>query len=390
MEPAIDEARRRGYEVWGTYFGKPAKNTMRALGITKLKPYNAVWGKDGDLPTLSVPQAGEILEWAKPDAVFVDLVGVGHAGGPWLVECRERGVTALEFGGCRARVNFYDKTTGAVTDKYIEQLRKVGFGQHSDGLLAQTDAWQWVGCLVGDRLKEKLDKGAVREALGLQRGQRYVAAMGNWGSDWGYANMASADLAEWDAMARQNGMRMVYSPHPVFWYTELPPHDVPSTAVLTANFLGAQYQGRQAKIVRTFDLVRAAEFLIFPYFSAAQLLAVAARVPMWLRRQSTGRADPAQFSRIPMVEGGKDPVQVAARWPYIRRYMQMIDRRVRIESCYRTAPELEKLFKGELGFPGSAEDWIKWDEEWRTRPDGKTAERIMDLIEDEQDSSNNL
>ena len=52
-----------------------------------------------------------------------------------------------------------------------------------------------------------------------------------------------------------------------------------------------------------------------------------------------------------------------------------------MESCYRTAAELEGLFSGKLGFPGSVRDWERWDKEWRLRLDGKTAERIMDLLE---------
>jgi len=298
-----------------------------------------------------------------------------------LEECRKRRITALEFGGCRSRVYLHNEETGPVTDKYIAQLKAVGYGQHSDGLLANTEAWQWAGLNVGDRLRQKFNKNVARKQLGLKPGQKYVAFMGNWGSGWGYANMTTADLLEWDETAREHGMRLVYSPHPIFYYAEFPEHKIPKTTVLAANFPGGEMWGRKARNIRIFDLVRGAEFLIYQYISGTQTLAIAARVPMWVRRQSTGRADPAQFSRLPMEEGGEDPIQVAPRWPHVEKLVALYNRNVRMESCYRTAPELWKLFRGELGFPGSVKDWARWDKEWRLRLDGKTAGRIIDLIE---------
>lgn len=380
MEPAINEARRRGYDVVGAYFGAPARDGMAALGIIDLHLQGGAWDESGDMRTLRVPQAVPLLEKLKPSAVFIDIIGVGHAGGPWLEECYKRKITAIEFGGCRSRVYLYNKGTREVTGRYIEQLKAVGYGQHSDGLLAGTDAWQWAGLNVGDRLRQKVGKGAVRKQLGLKPGQKYVALMGNWGAAWGYANMAAADLIEWDEMARAHGLRLVYSPHPIHYYAKFPEHKIPEMTVLAANFPGGVMWGRKAQVVRTFDLVRAAEFLIYQYVNGTQSLAVAARIPMWLRRRSTGRADPAQFSRLPMEEGGIDHVQGAPRWPHINRLVELYNPNVRVESCYRTAWELGKLFRGELGYPGSVKDWARWDREFRLRLDGKTAERIVDLL----------
>ena len=382
MGPAIAEARRRGYEVIGAYFGAPARDMMAAMGINDLHIQGGAWDKSGDIPILQVPQAAPLLEKLKPTAVFIDIIGVGHAGGRWLEECHKRNITAIEFGGCRSRIHYFGKGAETATARYIAQLQKVGYGQHSEGLLAGTKAWQWVGLLTGDRLLQKFDKNRVRRQLGFRAYQKkYVVYVGNWGTGQGYAKLAAADLVEWDEMAQANELTLVYSPHPIFYYSEFPRHEIPPTTVLTANFPGAQLWGRQAKHSPVSNLIRGAEFLICPYISAVIAIAVAARIPHWLRRRSTGRADPAQFSRQAMQKGGRDPVQGLPGWPYIDRLRTLYDHEVRVESSYRTTAELEKLFEGELPFPGTAEDHARWDEEWKLRLDGKTARRIIDLVE---------
>lgn len=380
MEPAINEARRRGYEVAGACFGVPSKDALARLGITDVSPFRGVWDQKVTPPVLSVPQADAILQEVKPRAVFIDITGVGHAGGPWLERANTHGITAIEFGGGRSRVYRFGKKAQDVTDQYIDQLRKVGYGQHSDGLLAGTGVWQWVGLNVGDRLREPLDKMQVRRALGLPPKEKYVAFMGNWGVGPGYANMASADLSEWDERAREHGLALVYSPHPTCYYAKLAVQHVPKTTTLTANFPGAVLGGRKAKVARTFDLIRLAEFVIFQYTGNTQALALAARVPMWLRRRSSGRMDPAKFSREPWDRAEKDKVQTFPKWPYADRLYAQLDRAMRDASAYRTASELELLFDGKLRFPGSERQRAKWDEEWRLRLDGKTAKRIIDLI----------
>ena len=102
---------------------------------------------------------------------------------------------------------------------------------------------------------------------------------------------------------------------------------------------------------------------------------------MWLRRRSMGRADPAKFSRKPWDGVSKDIVRLSFGWPYADCIKNLLNYDLRASACYRTAQELESLFQGRLRFPGSEKQRAKWDKEWRLRLDGKTAERIIDLVE---------
>jgi len=380
MEPAINEARRRGYDIIGAYFGTPARDKMAAMGINKLYPFGGRWDKEENPPVLQVPQAFPLLDKLKLTAVFVDMTGAGHAGGAWVEYAYQRGITSLEFGGCRSRVYRFGKKAQNITDQYVAQLRKVGYGQHSDGLLVGTRAWRWVGLNVGDRLRKPLNKAEFKRSLGLNPKQKYVLLMGNWGVGEGYGRMTSIDLAEWDEMARANGMTLVYSPHPTFYYTKLPSHFIPKSVIVTSTFPARLWE-RKPKTVNTFDLVRASEFVIYQYRNNTMALCVAARKPMWLRRWAIGRGDPAQFSREPWDGEGKDVVRLGPGWPYADRIKKLFNYKLRMGACYRTAQELEQLFQGKLRFPGSEKERAGWDREWRLRLDGKTAERIVDLID---------
>jgi len=382
MQPAVEEARRRGYEIRGAYFGNPARDVMRTMGITDVTLYRANWDQVVKPPVLRIPrvQAEKILDTDRPHAVFIDMTGVGHAGGPWLEECRKRGITAIEFGGCRTWVYLFSKWSGAVTDRYIKQLQKEGYGKHSDGLLAQTRAWQWVGLLTGDRLQKPLNEAAFKKSLGLKPNQKYVLFMGNWGVGAGYSNVTTADLAEWDLMARDSGKVLVYSPHPTLFYIDVPPQIIPKSTILTSSF-PAPLWGHKTTVVNTLDLVRASEFVIYQYHNATLALCVAARKPTWLRRRATGRGDPAKFSRVPWDGVSQDIIHRFVGWPYMERLVKMVSAEVRIEHCYRTAKELELLFAGKLDFVCSEKQKARWEREWRMKLDGNAARRVMDLID---------
>lgn len=371
MLPTLVEAKRQGWVIHGAYSDNAVKTMMIASRLfSGLYRFTGWWGEG--YKDLSVPLADAIFKWARPAAVLIDYSGCGLAGGCWVEECYNREITAVELHGIDNHVWYYGKQGREVTAHYIEVLKSVGYGRIPHGCMRGTSAQQWVGFNIGDQLIREFVPGPTKRLLGLSPDQKIVTVAGTWNKDF-YGQMCSKDLVEWNAMAKEHDMRLVFSIHPAMRTSQgLPKVTFPPDVILTSN-APCTLWGHPTKLVPTVDVVRASEFIIMQFVSAIRMIATVCHIPTWLRRAGCARGNiPSRVARDTEICETDDEVQhrPGATWA--------VDHPRLLFACWRTQEHLDQLFAGTLGCKGTQEQREWWETRWKL--DGHTAERIVQLL----------
>lgn len=371
MLPTLVEAKRQGWVIHGAYSDGAVKTMMIASRLfSGLHHFTGWWGEG--YKDLSVPLADAIFKWARPAAVLIDYSGCGLAGGCWIEECYNRRITAVELHGVDNHVWYYGKKSREATAHYIEVLKSVGYGRIPHRCMRGTPAEQFVGFNIGDQLIREFTPGTTRRLLGLASDQKIVTVAGTWNKDF-YGQMCSEDLVEWNAMAKEHSMRLVFSIHPAMRTSQgLPKVTFPPDVILTSN-APCTLWGYPTKLVPTVDVVRASEFVIMQFSSALRTMAYICHIPVWLRRAGCARGN--STSRIPReteICEMNDEVRHKPGALVIWEYSKLLF------ASWRTQEYLDQLFAGTLGCKGTQEEWEEWEARWKL--DGHTAERIVQLL----------
>jgi len=214
-------------------------------------------------------------------------------------------------------------------------LQEVGYGLEMHKCLCGTEAQQWVGLPIGDRLFEHvspsshsqqsdlpvqstacvtlptagaspMELGHTPQAagggrvtiapdsraivsrkdtcvkLGLEPDQEYVLVSPPWTKDEQRAAELSANLKQWSKMAQEHGKVLVMSLHPNARYAtpmnaavKIPPE------VVCASCWPGEIWGRPIRACPTMPLIRHAAFVIHTYRTGHVHLCIAAKATMW-------------------------------------------------------------------------------------------------------------
>jgi len=384
MEPTIAEAKTRGYRIVGAYADKEVRKAMDLTGLfDSYEEYSGFW-EEGYM-VLRIPRADEIFKKVKPDTMLVDLCGAGGSGGVWLEEAHKRNITVVELNGCNCDVLVFNSKVRDLTAQFLESLRKYGYGLEHVEIMADTEGQQWVGLVNGDQLTRDFDSASVKAKLGLKGDQRLVTLLGTW-SQSGYQEMCTEDLVEWAKLAKANNAILAFSPHPTMRYAPgLPKVDIPSDVIISSNFPG-KFWSYSFILLKTADLIRASDFVIFQHMNGLVRLTLAAKIPTWIRRLDIARG--GDRSRIPIKEDRDELLErsniedsIGKAFIPSEKFFKQFDASFVGSFCYRTAEQLDALFSGEIKMGRKLEGWDKLDAHLKFRLDGQTAKRIMNLLE---------
>ena len=153
LTPVVEEIRRRGWDALYVADNQVTADAVSAAGAPKcsVEVRGGVW--DPSYAVLNVPKAGPIFKRFKPDAMLTTVAGHGMPGGAWLCESFVRRVPAVELQSpCACFVWLHSAETRRLTVKYLQALRRTGFGSDHHRLLRRSRAQRWVGFLLGDSL----------------------------------------------------------------------------------------------------------------------------------------------------------------------------------------------------------------------------------------------
>lgn len=379
MIPTLREAKRRGWTIHGAFSDAVVKIVMMNTGLfSSFVQYSGFWkGRQ-----LLIPLADHILNTYHPDAVVIDISSTGSSGACWIEECYKRKITAIEFHSLNSHVWYYGKKSRKATAKYIAAVKDRGYAGISHHHMLGTPAMQFVGLMVGDQLLQDFQPGDTREALGLDRDQRFATLCGVWNKDF-YGELCTKDLAEWSVLARRYDVRLAFSIHPNMRRSQgLPRVEFPPDVILTSNTPSVLW-GRPVRVVPTVDLVRASEFLIFQFANVLRQLGMVARIPQWTRRQCGAQSgNPSRVVRETEEDEPRFPSIGGWKGPSVPVVDMGVDMMWWKEPCWRTQEHLNQLFAGTLGCKPSEEEAKAAREGWPAYIDGFAAARIVNLLEE--------
>lgn len=398
--PTFREALRRGWNLWFAVEGPDVGPYLLSQGFRpeRILQTGGMW--EGHV--LKMPHADWLFGKTKPDVVITTPSGHGYPGGAWLEEAYKRGLPAMEFlNDCYPLVWWYGLKQRPLFGKYLEALRGAGYGLEMHKCLSGTQAQQWVGLPIGDRLFEHESPSMVRYKLGLEPDQEYILVAPPWTKDEQRAAELSADLKQWSRKAQEHGKVLVVSLHPNARYaTPLNAAvKIPADVVCTSCWPG-EIWGRPIRACPTMPLVQHAAFVIHTYCTGHTHLCIAAKAAMWKQYEMHAHSKKWTEETLAQAvgEGPRLPVNDVA-WECFsdqdlqvrfraRQATEEDWRKIRphfnLPCYYRGEDDLEALFaSGVQGYKGGEEAWKSLSEEYRLKVDGKVAGRIVDLLEAE-------